>query len=333
MYRITLNAKNPYEIIIKDNILYSSYDEIKKIYQGQNLFIITDQNVSEYHLEKLKEALKNFKLHFVILPGGEEMKSLAIYEEVCRKLLDANITRGDMLVAFGGGVIGDLTGFVAATLFRGLPFIQIPTTLLAMVDSSIGGKTGIDFEKHKNILGAFWQPKLVIIDPLLLKTLPDRELKNGYGEIIKHALISSSELFDLLHKTSNIDEKIIYQNLLIKKELVEKDEFDRGERMKLNFGHTFGHIIELKNHLLHGEAVLSGILSILDFEIDHHLIDKKIKDTVLAVYKQFDLNYLEVDYHKLLADLQYDKKNFSGVIKLVLLNNIGSCYFYEYKEE
>ena len=153
----------------------------------------------------------------VVIKGYEESKVLETYADVCSQLIDLGISRNEMLIALGGGVIGDLVGFVAATLYRGVPFIQIPTSLLAQVDSSIGGKTGIDFKGRKNILGAFNQPKMVLIDPLVLMTLPEEQLKNGYGEMIKHALIGSKKLFNLLEDSTDVTEEIIYENLLVKK--------------------------------------------------------------------------------------------------------------------
>ena len=181
---------------------------------------------------------------------------------------------------------------------------------------------------HKNIIGAFYQPKLVLIDTLLLKTLPLRQLKNGYGEIIKHALISSQELFDLIKKNKlNITDEIIYKNLLIKANKVIEDEKDNNERQKLNFGHTFGHIIELKElDLLHGEAVLSGILAILDYEIDLGYDVKNIKKEVLSLYKELELNYKEYDYKTLLDEVKFDKKNFSGNVNFIFIDKIGNSF-------
>jgi 3-dehydroquinate synthase len=237
------------------------------------------------------------------------------------------------LIALGGGVIGDLVGFIASTLFRGMPFVQIPTSLLAQVDSSIGGKTGIDFLGHKNIIGAFNQPELVLIDPTVLTTLPERELKNGYGEMIKHALISSSELFDMLKNSNlNVTEEIIYHNLMIKRDHVLRDEFDKGERMKLNFGHTFGHIIELEDNLLHGEAVIDGMLCAIDYAIDLGILDSDIKIDVVELYKILGLNYTERDYKTYFPQAKFDKKNMAKVINFVLIDKIGHSLLHPVKE-
>ena len=320
---------NKYQIIINDGLIDNLGEEIKKVYNNQNVYIITDKRVAAYYLDRVCDSLHMFKIKSIIIEGYEESKSLECYANVCEQLINSGAVRGELLVALGGGVIGDLVGFIAATLYRGMPFVQIPTSLLAQVDSSIGGKTGIDFLGHKNIIGAFNQPILVLIDPTVLSTLPLRELKNGFGEVIKHALISSKDLFDLINVTKlDVSEEIIYRNLLIKKEHVLKDEFDKNERMKLNFGHTFGHIIELKYKRLHGEAVLDGVLCAIDYAIDLNILDKKVKDEVVSLYKNLELDYKEYDYHEFLPDFKYDKKNIAKTINLILIDEIGHCFIY-----
>jgi 3-dehydroquinate synthase len=329
MYTIDMMLSKGYQIIIKNNLLNDIDSEIKKVYQNKNVYIITDERVGAIYLQKVEEALSSFSVQSITIKGYEESKSIETYAYLCQRLIELGATRGELLIALGGGVIGDLVGFVASTLYRGMPFVQIPTSLLAQVDSSIGGKTGIDFLGHKNIIGAFNQPILVLIDPTVLSTLPLRELKNGFGEVIKHALISSKDLFDLINLTKlDVSEEIIYRNLLIKKEHVLKDEFDKNERMKLNFGHTFGHIIELKYNRLHGEAVLDGILCAIDYAIDLNILDKKVKDEVVSLYKNLELDYKEYDYHEFLPDFKYDKKNIAKTINLILIDEIGHCLIY-----
>ena len=333
MYQITMNVSSNYCIYIENGLLEKIDDYLKTVYRETNVYIITDERVGKIYLERVIKLLKSFNVHTVIIKGYEESKVLATYENICTQLIDLGISRNEMLIALGGGVIGDLVGFVAATLYRGLPFIQIPTSLLAQVDSSIGGKTGIDFMGHKNILGAFYQPKMVLIDPLLLSTLPVEHLKNGYGEMIKHAMIGSPKLFDLLINNDQITEEIIYENLLVKKKHVIADEFDKNERMKLNYGHTLGHIIEMKHELLHGEAVLSGILSILDFTKKLGFTDDILKQKVLSLYQKHDLSYLKIDYRELIDDIHFDKKNLAGVINFVFVKEIGSAFIYKIREE
>lgn len=334
MYTIDMPLSNSYQIKIKDNLLNKLDAEIRQVYNNKNIYIITDERVASFYLDKVSNSLKSYTVKSVILEGYEKSKSLEVYSKVCEQLINLGASRGELLIALGGGVIGDLVGFIAATLYRGMPFVQIPTSLLAQVDSSIGGKTGIDFLGHKNILGAFNQPKLVLIDPTVLKTLPLRELKNGYGEMIKHALIYSNDLFDLLEKSNlNVTEEIIYQNLMIKRHFVLSDEFDNNERMKLNFGHTFGHIIELENHKLHGEAVIDGMLCAINYAIDNNILEPIVKGRVLNLYKKLQLDYTEYDYHDFLSKVKYDKKNIAKVVNFILIDKTGNAIIYPVKED
>ena len=281
MYKINMPLSTPYDIIVANNISEYIEEEFKKIYKNKNIYIITDERVGKLYLDLIAKSLKSYNVKSVVIEGYESSKSLETYAYLCEELINMGATRGELLVALGGGVIGDLVGFVAATLYRGMPFVQIPTSLLAQVDSSIGGKTGIDFIGHKNILGAFNQPKLVLIDPEFLRTLPVREIKNGYAEMIKHSFIYSPKLLKMLEESKlNVSGEIIYENLLIKRAHVLEDEFDNAKRMKLNFGHTFGHIIELKNDCLHGEAVIDGMLCAIDYSIDLGLISISVKEKI-----------------------------------------------------
>ena len=330
MYTINMPLSNPYDIIVKNNISDYIDEEIKKVYKNKKVYIVTDQRVGNLYLEKITTSLKSFDVKCIVIKGYEESKSLEMYAFICEELIKMGAVRGELLIALGGGVIGDLVGFVAATLYRGMPFVQIPTSLLAQVDSSIGGKTGIDFIGHKNILGAFNQPKLVLIDPLFLKSLPIRELKNGYAEMIKHAFIYSPKLLSLLKKNKlNVNEEIIYENLMIKRAHVIGDEFDNGVRMKLNFGHTFGHIIELKNNCLHGEAVIDGMLCAVDYSIDLGFVNSNVKEELIGLYKTLELEYHEYDYHEFLSDVKYDKKNIAETINFILLEEIGNAIIYK----
>ena len=238
-----------------------------------------------------------------------------------------------MLLALGGGVVGDITGFVAGTLYRGLPYIGIPTTLLSQMDSSIGGKTGIDFFNRKNILGAFKQPLMVLIDPLVLNTLDNREFNNGMGELIKHGAIGNKKLLNLLLNKPNIDEEIISLSLNVKKLVVEADEFDLGDRMKLNFGHTFGHIIELKYGYKHGEAVAIGMLLAIKMGIDLGITNKECYSIIYNILEKYNLPTIEYNYLDFLDEVLFDKKNISGVVNFILLTNVGECIIYKLTEE
>lgn len=332
MYTINMPLSTPYDIIISNNISEYLDKEIQKVYKNKNIYIITDERVGRLYLDMISNSLQSFNVKSIVIEGYEASKSLNMYSYLCEKLINLGATRGELLIALGGGVIGDLVGFVAATLYRGMPFVQIPTSLLAQVDSSIGGKTGIDFIGHKNILGAFKQPELVLIDPLFLTTLPIRELKNGYAEMIKHAFISSPKLLGLLNEFGlTVTEEIIYENLLIKASHVISDEFDRGKRMKLNFGHTFGHIVELKNNSLHGEAVIDGMLCAVNYSIDLGLISNDVKEELISLYKKLELDYHEYDYHEFLSDVKYDKKNIAETINFILIEEIGKAIIYPVK--
>lgn len=333
MYTIDMPLSNSYQIVVKNGLLDDIDSEIRKVYNNKNIYIITDERVANLYLEQAVKALSSFDVKTVVIEGYEKSKSLKTYAEVCEKLINLGVTRGELLIALGGGVIGDLVGFVASTLYRGIPFIQIPTTLLSQVDSSIGGKTGIDFLEHKNILGVINQPLRVLIDPMVLKTLPLNELKNGFGEVIKHALIHSEELFNLLKETKlNVTEEIIYHNLLIKRDFVLQDEYDKSERMKLNFGHTFGHIIELEENKLHGEAVLDGMICAIDYAIDKNILDEKVKKEVLELYSLLEIEYQNFDYHDLMPNIKFDKKNIAKTINLILIDKIGNAIIHPVKE-
>lgn len=333
MYIIDMPLSNGYQIIVKDNLLNDLDAEIKKVYNNKNIYIITDKRVASHYLKRVCDALYSYDVKYIIIEGYEQSKSLKCYAEVCEELINLGASRGELLIALGGGVIGDLVGFISATLYRGMPFIQIPTSLLAQVDSSIGGKTGIDFLGHKNIIGSFNQPKMVLIDPTVLKTLPIRELKNGFGEVIKHSLIYSSELFELINDNKlEVTEEIIYHNLMIKRKFVIEDEYDHNERMKLNFGHTFGHVIEMEENLLHGEAVIDGILCAINYAIDLNLIDDSVKEKVVSLYQQLDLNFTERDYKKYLPKVKFDKKNIAKVINFILIDRIGNAVIHQVKE-
>lgn len=325
--------KNSYEIIIEKDLLSRLSFFIAEIYKNKKIYIITDDQVAEFYLQKVRTILEEkFIVEDVIVPHGESSKSIETYCSVVKQLLNKNIRRNELLLALGGGVIGDLTGFVAATLYRGLPYMSIPTSLLSQMDSSIGGKTGIDFDERKNIIGCFKQPKLVLIDPNTLNTLPVEEFKNGMGELIKHAIIGNPKLFQMLLSKPEIDEEIIFESLTVKKHLVEADEFDQGERMLLNFGHTFGHAIELKYNLKHGHAVALGMLMAIHFGIDLGITNKEVYSKILTILNLYEISYQEYNYKAYVKDIVYDKKNIAGVIQFVLLRDIGKAFLYPVEE-
>ena len=335
MKELNIELKNhPYKIIIEKGLLDNNLCKyIKEVYKNNKIFIITDDCVEKIYLNKVINALKSeFIVDYVSIPHGEESKNIDQYIYLCKKLIEKDIRRNNLLIALGGGVIGDLCGFVASSIYRGVPYIGIPTSLLSQMDSSIGGKTGIDFYGRKNILGAFKQPLRVLIDPNTLNTLDKREFNNGMGELIKHGAIGNKKLLDLLLNKPEIDENIIYESLKVKKRVVELDEFDTGERMTLNFGHTFGHIIELKYGYKHGEAVAIGMLMALRMGIDLGVSSKESFDVIYNILKLYDLPLDYPDYKEYLHDTIYDKKNLAGVVNFILIPELGKSLIYKMTE-
>lgn len=327
-------AVNSYKIYIENGILSSIDKYIDDIYEGKKIYIITDDNVEKLYLEKVMNALnKKYDVKYIVVPHGEESKSLKTYIYVCEELLKMDIRRNELIIALGGGVIGDLTGFVASTIYRGVPYVGVPTSLLAQMDSSIGGKTAIDFYNRKNILGVFKQPKLVIIDPLTIETLDKREFNNGMGELIKHGAIGNKKLLYSLLNKPKIDENIIAESLKVKKEVVELDEFDTKERMILNFGHTFGHIVELKYGYKHGEAVGIGMLMALKMGIDLGITPKECYDTIYNILKLYELPVDEYNYKDFLKESFYDKKNMAGTMNFIFLDKLGKSLIYKLRED
>jgi len=308
--------------------------------------VVTDVKVARYWLPELLSSLPK-KTEVFILPSGEFAKNLTTVKSCWSWLLENNFDRKSLLIAFGGGVVGDITGFVAATYMRGIDFIQIPTTIIAQADSSIGGKTGVAFQGRKNYIGSFWHPRMVLIDVNLLSTLPQREKNQGLAEIIKHGLIADLELFNFfLERESEAQafsahtlEQLLFTSCQIKKRIVEQDPYEtKGLRKLLNFGHTFGHAIEsvswdLNINLLHGEAVAIGMIaeSFLSYRLGW-LTQKNLED-ITRVIMSVGLPYNLADFRakttktdlsrRLEKYLLGDKKNVGGQIKWTLLKSLG----------
>ncbi|MBE7705775.1 MAG: 3-dehydroquinate synthase [Cyanobacteria bacterium SIG30] len=330
MKNLTVNLKDrSYEIIIEKGILkdVKSFIDSKK-----RVFVISNKTVFDLYG-------KYFDGYKVLLMGdGEKYKNFETYKTLCEKLLSLGIQRTDLIVAFGGGVVGDMAGFVASTCLRGIDLIQIPTTLLAQVDSSVGGKTGIDTDFGKNLIGTFYQPRKVIIDPEVLSTLPERQIKTGLAEVLKYAFIEKncnvdeSELFfDLLNNPffeENYDE-IIYRCCKMKASVVEQDEKEGGLRAILNFGHTIAHAIEkITNYEIytHGEAVAIGMKSILKLALLTNNIDKEYYEYGISFLEKLNLNIeLDKKYDKdeIVKALQNDKKVKYGKLNFVMPKSIG----------
>ena len=250
--KLTVNlGEHSYPIYIENHISEHTASYIKEIFQGKKIMIVSDDSVYPLYGERILSSLnKDFDCYHFILPHGEETKNFNNLPRIYKALLDARFTRSDLLIALGGGVIGDLAGFAAATFLRGIKYVQIPTSLLAQVDSSVGGKVAVDLPEGKNLAGAFYQPSLVLIDPLVLDTLPERYIHDGMGEVIKYGCIKDAALFEQLENAGSFSAlkpilpDIIYRCVDIKRMIVEEDQFDTGNRMLLNFGHTLAHAIE-----------------------------------------------------------------------------------------
>lgn len=270
--KLTVNlGENSYPIYIENNILNNAGAYISSCFSGKKIMIISDDNVFPLYGEQLKASLHDYEVHELILPHGEPTKAFGTLPTLYNALLKQKFSRSDLIIALGGGVIGDLAGFAAASYLRGIRFVQIPTSLLAQVDSSVGGKVAVDLPQGKNLVGAFYHPKLVLIDPQVLHTLPSHFIMDGMGEVIKYGCIKDAALFETLKTRGSFDNlqdilsEIIYRCVDIKRQVVEQDQFDTGERMLLNFGHTLAHTIEQHFHYereSHGEAVGIGMYQI-----------------------------------------------------------------------
>ena len=342
MKKISVNlAERSYEILIENKLRDSMGSYIKNIFKGKKVAIITDHNLNDLYGLEIKNNLEKegFEANIISIKPGEQSKNLEMVSEVYDKLLDLGITRSDLILTLGGGVVGDLGGFVASTFLRGIDFVQMPTSLLAQVDSSVGGKVGVDLPRGKNLVGSFYQPKLVLIDTDTLNTLPKRYFNDGMGEVIKYGCIKDEELFKKLGEIESSEElmkkidDIVYCCCDIKRKVVENDERDTGERMILNFGHTIGHAIEKGfnfQRFSHGEAVTIGMIMITNISeklgITEKGTSKKIKD--LAI--KYDLPYeVELSNKKdILESISMDKKNINNKLNVILLKRIGESFIY-----
>lgn len=302
------------------------------------IFIITDTNVSAIYLENLKSQLKklNFEVYYYIIPAGEFSKSLNTAENIYEKLSSDLISKNDIIISLGGGVVSDISGFVASTYKRGIKLINIPTSFLAMIDASVGGKNGVNLNSGKNLVGNFYFPYLILIDYSFLSTLPKKELNSGISEAIKCGAIFDPKLFSILEKEKFEDniESIIYKSILVKKKLVEEDQFDSGKRMLLNFGHTIGHAVEslcgYKN-ISHGEAVAIGMNAITKISEKLGLTSTGAFERLKSVCKKY---FLPVEHSFSIEDLSgailQDKKILGDYINLVILKDIGSSFLFKF---
>ena len=337
-------GENSYPIFIGENIL-ENLGEMFKLYNfSRQVVVITDSNVNKHHgdvlAKGLSSSLKSFEL--ITIPAGEKSKSLRTIENIVTQMLELGCDRQTAILAFGGGVVGDITGFVASIYKRGVPYLQIPTTLLAQVDSSVGGKTGVNHPLGKNMVGTFYQPKMVWTDLKLLRTLPKKEIVCGLGEIIKYGIIKDGELFELvaenLEKILALDlellQGIVMKCCRIKAEIVAEDEKENGLRMILNFGHTIGHALEAEigyKKISHGEAVVLGMLAESKIALSLKMLSKEDFLRIEGLIAKFNPRdkLKNIDSKRLLQFIGSDKKVASGRIRFVLPRKIGEVEIVE----
>ena len=336
-----------YDILVGPRLIECGGREMLPLLRRRQAVVVSDEIVAGHYLAPLRDSLSAAGIthHTVLVPRGEETKDLRHFGRLAEDILGIGIERGTMLVALGGGVVGDLTGFAAATLLRGVDFVQIPTTLLAQVDSSVGGKTGINTSTGKNLIGAFYQPRLVLADTSVLASLPRRELLAGYAEIVKYGLIRDAEFFAWLeaegHQVCALDAEPLRRAVLtsctMKAEIVAGDEREEGDRALLNFGHTFGHALETEtgfgSRLLHGEAVALGMVLATDFAAKLGLVAaadalrvRRHLESCGLPTRLSEIGLQGIPADRLLSHMSKDKKVRDGRITLILPRRIGEAF-------
>ena len=326
-------GSSKYEVIISKNALTKS-NLAPQIKSSKNILIVTDSGIPKKYIKELKAKISNNKnIYTHELPQGETSKSANEYLNLLEKLAKLKFDRSDLMIALGGGMVGDITGFTAASYLRGIDFIQIPTSLLAQVDSSVGGKTAINIERGKNLVGAFYNPKLVLISTSFLETLPNNQFRSGLGEIVKYSLLGNKKIKSILENNSKeiqkkdptVMENLVSESIKTKAKIVTKDEKENGIRAILNLGHTFGHAIEaFKKYkgITHGQAVIYGIQIIARISYLEGLIDQsKYKDLDNTIHSlELDTDFQKFKYQDLKKFIMNDKKVTAGKLNLIMLD-------------
>jgi len=336
MRSITVNASKTYNVLVGGGLLPGAGDEIIKVCSGETAMLITDDAVEKLYADSVEQSLKNagYTTGRFVFSHGEQSKNMETYVSLMNAMTGANLTRSDVVVALGGGVTGDLAGFAAATYQRGIKFVQIPTTVLAMVDSSVGGKTAVNLTAGKNQAGAFYQPDLVMCDYETLKTLPQDIFIDGCAEMVKHGVIQSAELFEMLKKPLEPQiEDIIARNIMIKRDIVEKDERDTGIRQLLNFGHTIGHGIEKHSgySISHGKAVAIGMAITSRAAWRMGVCEKRCHTEIVDALMHLGLPYTtDIPPESLFEASFSDKKRNGQSITEVLPERIGKCKLHNF---
>ena len=329
-----------YDIVLENDFSCLAEEMNQFKIKNKRLCIVTDSCVEALYASQVSEMLHQAGAEVLVFsfPAGEASKTLDTVKELYCFLIENRFERKDMLIALGGGVVGDLTGYAAATYLRGIDFVQIPTSLLAQVDSSIGGKTGVDFDQYKNMVGAFKMPKLVYINISTLSTLDDRQFYNGFAEVIKHGLIKDAgyyewmigKLYEISDREPDVLEEMVYRSCQIKKAVVEKDPTEKGERALLNFGHTIGHAIEkhMNFSLQHGECVALGAVAAAFISWKKGLLSMEeyyeIRDMFVPFHLPISIENIEAE--EILKLTKSDKKMEQGQIKFILLKKIGKAF-------
>lgn len=332
MNRITVSASKEYDVLVGENLLKNLAQHIGSVSKSKKVAIVSDTNVWPIYAGIISESLEKAGYDFCCFtfPAGEESKNGETYLTILNFLAENQLTRSDIIIALGGGVVGDLTGFAAATYLRGIAYIQVPTSLLAMVDSSVGGKTAIDLPAGKNLAGAFYQPKLVLCDINTLTTLPDSNFIDGCAEVIKYSVLYDPALFNNLEENGlNFDrEQVISRCVTLKRDVVCDDEFDTGARQKLNLGHTIGHAVERNSNfqITHGQAVAIGMNIVTVAAEIQGICEPGIAGKIRRVLEQFQLPATTNDSAEMLyTSALSDKKRTSNTINLILPVTIGNC--------
>jgi 3-dehydroquinate synthase len=331
-----------YDIHVGAGLLDESGELISAACRGKNAAIVTNRRIGELYAHRLVESLgeAGISAQVIIIPTGERFKTLSTVARVYEKLLDQRLDRGGMVIGLGGGVIGDMAGFVAATYLRGVDFVQVPTSLLAQVDASVGGKTGVNLKRGKNLVGAFHQPKIVIVDVSVLRTLPAREFRSGLAEVIKHGIIRDGDYFEFLERDlprikrldPEVLERTIARSCEIKADVVRQDERESGLRRILNFGHTVAHSVEsltAYRKYRHGEAVGIGMVSAALVSREMGLTTSETVERIVKVLKASGLPYKmppELSHAEIVSAMGFDKKVSHGRLHAVLIRGIGTAF-------
>lgn len=334
MKTIHVSTGNPYDIFIERGIIDRCGEYAKKLSKAERVTVISDSNVAPIYSDRIIKSLENsgFRVNLHTFEAGEESKHLGTIAQMYNSLAEFRMTRKDLIVALGGGVTGDMAGFAAASYLRGIDFIQIPTSLLSQVDSSVGGKTGVDLPQGKNLVGAFHQPIAVLIDPNTLSTLSNAYISDGMAEVIKYGCIKDAEFFDYLAKGTALEniEEVIEICVSVKRDVVSRDEREAGERMLLNFGHTLGHSIEKIydfKGISHGMAVAIGMVLITKASEQAGITPKGTANKIAEVCTKYGLPVSDkAGFADIAEAAKGDKKTAGASINLVLLNNIGDSF-------